>query len=237
MITISIVSHGQSALVRQLLDDLYKLELQDVEVLITLNIPEDDTHIINHPFPSKILRNSKKKGFGANHNAAFEESRGKYFAVVNPDIRLSSLDMNFLLRLMEDAKVGVVAPVVLNSHGGIEDSVRQFPTFIGLVRKVATRRRTPEYCWDSSPIDVDWAAGMFMLFRAEAFAMVRGFDQERFFMYYEDVDICRRLKTAGWRVLLEPAISVIHDAQRDSHRSLKYFWWHLKSAIRYLTGI
>lgn len=237
MISISIVSHGQAALVCHLLDDLFKLGLCDIEVLITINIPEDAGSIIIHPLRPRIFCNSEKKGFGANHNAAFEKSRGEYFAVVNPDVRLPSLDMQLLLRSMEEVNVGVVAPVVLNSCDRIEDSVRHFPTFIGLVGRVALRRRLPEYSWDSSPLDVDWAAGMFLLFRAEAFATVRGFDQERFFMYYEDVDICKRLKTAGWRVILEPSVSVVHDAQRDSHRSLKYLWWHITSAMRYLTGL
>jgi hypothetical protein len=62
---------------------------------------------------------------------------------------------------------------------------------------------------------------------------VGGFD-ERFYMYYEDVDICRRLWGQGWSIVLQPAAVVIHDAQRASHRRLRHMRWHAASALRYL---
>lgn len=237
ILTLSIVSHGQSALIRHLLDDLRLLGLPDIEVLITVNIPEDEVPFENLPFSSIIIRNLAQQGFGENHNAAFRQSRGKYFVVVNPDIRLPSLDVQLLLSLMDEPNVGCVVPVVLNSNGDIEDSVRRFPTIIKLAQRVVLRQRIPDYCWSNSPIDVDWAAGMFMVFRREAFAMVNGFDSKRFFMYLEDVDICRRLKKTGWRIVLQPALSVVHDAQRASHRSLRHMRWHLISALRYFSGL
>ncbi|RTL22464.1 MAG: glycosyltransferase family 2 protein [Burkholderiales bacterium] len=237
LISLSIVSHGQSALIAPLLEDLRRLALPDIEVVITVNIPEDETPFKDLPFPSRIVRNAAPQGFGANHNAAFAASSGRFFVVVNPDIRLPSLDVARLLALMEDPTVGAVAPVVLNGVGGVEDSVRRFPTIAGLARRVLLKQRVPGYQWDRQPIDVDWTAGMFVVFKREAFAAVQGFDHRRFFMYFEDVDICRRLQRAGWRVVLQPAISVIHDAQRASHRSIRHLRWHLTSAARYFTGI
>lgn len=236
-VTLSIVSHGQSALIRQLLDDLRKLTLVNFEVLVTVNLPEDESVFQNLPFPSKIIRNTAPQGFGANHNCAFEQSSGQFFVVVNPDIRLPSLDMSKLLDLMQDPKVGAVAPIVHSSSGGLEDSVRRFPTVLSLARRVLLGHRVPGYKFDSKPIDVDWTAGMFVVFRRESYQAVRGFDHKRFFMYFEDVDICWRLKEKGWRVVLQPAVSVIHDAQRASHRSAKHMRWHLTSAFRYFTGL
>ena len=236
-LTLSIVSHGQAALIQSLLDDLTGLALSGIEVIITINIPEDETPFQNLPFSCRILRNEIPKGFGANHNDAFDQSAGQFFVVVNPDIRLPSLDIAKLLDLMEDPKVGAVAPVVLNSTGGVEDSVRHFPTVIGLAKRVLLGHRVPGYKFDNKPIDVDWTAGMFVVFRRESYQAVSGFDRQRFFMYFEDVDICRRLKEKGWRVVLQPAVSVIHDAQRASHRSIKHMRWHLTSAFRYFTGL
>lgn len=237
ILSLSIVSHGQSALIRPLLDDLRRLALRNIEVLITINIPEDEAAFFNLPFPSTLIRNAKQQGFGANHNAAFERSSGRFFVVVNPDIRLPSLDVERLLDLMQDPKVGAIAPVVLNGAGGVEDSVRRFPTIAGLARRVILKQRVPGYRWGIEPIDVDWTAGMFVVFRREAYAAVHGFDHRRFFMYFEDVDICRRLKKAGWRVVLQPCICVIHDAQRASRRSIKHLRWHLTSAARYFSGL
>lgn len=237
ILSLSIVSHGQAALIAPLLDDLRRLALPNIEVLITVNIPEDERPFKDLPFPSRIIRNVSPQGFGANHNGAFEQSRGAFFVVVNPDIRLPTLDIDRLLHVTGDPKVGAVAPVVLNGAGGIEDSVRRFPTIASLMRRVLLKQRSPGYQWDRDPIPVDWTAGMFVVFRREAFAAVGGFDHRRFFMYFEDVDICRRLRRQGWQVILQPAVSVIHDAQRASHRSIKHLRWHLTSAARYFTGL
>lgn len=72
-----------------------------------------------------------------------------------------------------------------------------------------------------------------MLFRAEAFRDVGGFDGA-FFLYYEDVDICARLWQAGWKVIYHPGISIIHDARRSSRRDPHYMRWHAASMLRYL---
>lgn len=237
VLTLSIVSHGQASLIRPLLDDLARLNLVNIEVIITINIPEDEASFKQLPFPSRLLRNTKPKGFGANHNEAFAHSHGSYFVIVNPDIRLPTFDMDRLLEVMNDPAVGAVAPVVLNGTGEVEDSVRRFPTIPMLLRRSLLKQRVPDYQWRQEPIQVDWTAGMFVVFRREAFASVNGFDQLRFFMYFEDVDICLRLKKNGWLITLQPAVSVIHHAQRASHRSFKHLRWHLSSALRYFTGL
>ncbi|WP_431288680.1 glycosyltransferase [Roseateles chitinivorans] len=237
LLTLSIVSHGQALLIRPLLDDLIRLDLPGIEVIITVNIPEEEASFQRLPFPARVLRNATPKGFGANQNEAFAHSRGEYFVVVNPDIRLTALDIPALLAPMSDPRVGAVAPVVTNGDGAIEDSVRRFPTVAGLVRRVLLKQRAPGYQWGPSPIEVDWTAGMFVVFRRKAYRDVYGFDHRRFFMYFEDVDICRRLKRRGWSVILQPAVTVIHDAQRASHRSMKHLRWHLTSAARYFTGL
>ncbi len=237
MLSLSIVSHEQSALIKPLLDDLRRLDLPDIEVLITVNIPEDEGPFEDLPYPGRVIRNATPKGFGANHNAAFEQSRGQFFVVVNPDIRLPSLNVQQLLEPMRDPMVGAVAPVVLNGDGRVEDSVRRFPTILSLARRVLFRQRVPDYVWGEQSIDVDWSAGMFVVFRRESYQAVNGFDHQRFFMYLEDVDICRRLIGQGWRIVLNPKVTVIHDAQRASRRSLKHMRWHLTSAFRYFTGL
>ena len=71
-----------------------------------------------------------------------------------------------------------------------------------------------------------------MLFRSEAFAELKGFD-EKFFLYYEDVDVCIRAWNRGLRVLACPRVSVIHDARRDSRRSLRHLRWHVASMRRF----
>jgi GT2 family glycosyltransferase len=76
---------------------------------------------------------------------------------------------------------------------------------------------------------------MFMLFTRETFEAVGGFD-ERYYLYYEDVDICARLRMAGKEVVLCPTVQVIHDAQRQSHTSPRHLAWHLASMLRFFTS-
>jgi N-acetylglucosaminyl-diphospho-decaprenol L-rhamnosyltransferase len=235
-ITFSIVSHGQGDLIASLLSDLTRELDLDYEVVLTLNIPESEDFITAASLPSlKVIRNNRPKGFGANHNAAFDLALGVHFAVLNPDIRLNEFKLRFLLDALMDDKVGVCGPAVYSINGVLEDSVRKFPTVLNLLKRRIIKSRPFDFSPDSSGrYFVDWLAGMFLIFRREAFKSVAGFD-ERYFMYMEDVDICRRLKLAGWTVCYEPRTRLVHDARRASHKSLKHLKWHVCSAFRYFT--
>lgn len=237
LVSLSVVSHGQSQLVANLLSDLEHLETRDFEVIVTVNLPEDTAVFANRPYPVKILTNEAPKGFGANHNAAFQHASGDLFAIANPDIRAPHLDLLALVRLFDQPRTGAVAPVILSPAGGIEDSARRFPTIGRLLRRQLPRQRKPDYRWTDAPLEVDWVAGMFVLFRPSTFKELGGFDDRRFFMYMEDVDICERLWRKGWTVQVQPATSVVHDARRASHRSMTHLRWHAVSALRYLTGL
>lgn len=237
LITLSIVSHGQGALIRLLLDDLATLPNKNFEVLITVNLPEEELVYQGYSFPMRIIRNQIPKGFGANHNAAFERSAGRWFVVVNPDIRIKTLDLHVLLSPFENHAVAAVAPVVLSIDGKVEDSARRFPTLFVFAKRALFKKSPLDYQVERVPYSVDWVAGMFVVFRRDAYRQIRGFDDRRFFMYLEDADICRRLRRSGWQVLVNPNAQVIHVAQRASRRSLKHLRWHVVSALRYLTGL
>ncbi len=236
-ITLSVVSHGQATLIQSLLADLAKLSQRNFEVLITVNLPEDESLYQNFSFPIRIIRNSTPKGFGANHNAAFTQSISNWFIVVNPDIRIQSLDFDELLSPFNSKAVAAVAPIVLSADGKIEDSARRFPTLIRFAKRIIFRNRSADYEVEIAPYSVDWVAGMFVVFRREAYQKINGFDERRFFMYLEDTDICLRLAREGWKVFVNPNVRVIHMAQRASRRNLKHMRWHVTSAFRFLTRL
>jgi len=223
-------------MIRHLLSDLEQLDSNDFEVIVTVNIPEDESVFSSQHFPLRIVRNTVIKGFGANHNAAFKLSSGEFFVVTNPDIRAPELQFAEFRKVFNDASTGACAPVVRNSRRVVEDNARRFPTVMRLMRRVLLRERRPDYQFDLERVNVDWIAGMFMVLRRRAFEQVGGFDAKRYFMYYEDVDLCARLKHRGWTICVQPTTEVIHDAQRASHRNLKHLRWHLTSAMRYLSG-
>ena len=236
MISISIVSHGQGGLVREALIDLARYaESLQVEVILTRNIPEQLPFSAEEfSYPIKMVENATPKGFGANHNAAFRHARGEWFCVTNPDIRMPANPFPVLVGELERQKAAVIAPAVLSPSGAIEDSIRRFPTPSSLAGKLLGRvDGRYSFAVGDETFSADWVGGMFMLFRAEDYRRVGGFD-EGFFLYYEDVDICTRLWKAGCRVLACPKAHVVHDARRASRRNLRYMRWHAGSMARYL---
>lgn len=230
VVAVSVVSHGHGVMVDRLVDQL--LECPEVGlVIVTRNIPElhvsiRDTRVI-------VVENTAPKGFGANHNAAFQRARLPFWCVLNPDVRLQGNPFPDLTAALTYDSAGLVAPLVRNPAGSVEDSIRYFPTTISLVKKIVGHD-TGHYPVDlsTSLLCPEWVAGMFMLFRREVYSALNGFDQG-YFLYYEDVDICIRTWLSGRKVLACPAVSVEHDARRESHRNARYLKHHLCSMARY----
>jgi N-acetylglucosaminyl-diphospho-decaprenol L-rhamnosyltransferase len=234
-ITISVVSHGQLEIAAPLLADLAALSSDlDLEVFLKLNIPERPLPNLSvFSCPITVLENSLPRGFGANHNEAFTRAQGEWFCVLNPDIRLPQNPFPVLLEEASRLNGALIAPSVLSDIGEIEDSVRHFPTLSSMVSKLcgfdSSRYVFPS---ESDTFCADWVAGMFMLFRSEDFRLVGGFD-EKFYLYYEDVDICARLWKAGRPVLFCPSAKVVHNARRSSRTNPRYMRWHAASMLRY----
>jgi N-acetylglucosaminyl-diphospho-decaprenol L-rhamnosyltransferase len=236
LVTLSIVSHGHGAMVVNLLNDIQALQwaTESFEVLLTLNTPEDLSLFssFQHSLPLRVFANPEEKGFGANHNAAFQRSRGWAFAVVNPDVRLPQLHLDSWIAPLRQNKIAACAPLAHDSQGQLQDNARRFPTFWALARRVLTGVRQPSYAPENGPQTIDWAAGYFLLLRRDAFEQVGGFD-ETYFMYMEDVDLAQRLSQQGWKVWWDTTTHVIHDSQRASHRNWRHLRWHLMGVARY----
>jgi N-acetylglucosaminyl-diphospho-decaprenol L-rhamnosyltransferase len=236
MLALSIVSHRQAALVRELLEDIAARVTLPLSVTVTVNVPEPPAFDAGRfPFPIDVVHNALPKGFGANHNAAFRRCRAPFFCILNPDVRLPEDPFPALLAGLRRApRIGLIAPLIRNPGGGVEVTSRRFPTPAFILRKALLGQpRTPDYRIDrGGAISPDWVGGMFMLLRSEVFAGIGGFD-EGYFMYYEDVDLCARLRRAGFEVVLDPAADAVHAARRDSHRRPRYLLWHLRSMLRF----
>lgn len=234
-VTLSIVSHRQNGLVNQLIEDVHRHCADTVALVITQNVPDSvSLAMASLSFHTKIIVNAQPKGYGANQNAAFRHCRTPFFCVVNPDIQLPSNPFPALMQSAVDERVGVVGPVVRDPEGTIEDSARRFPTAGVVLRKLLGGEPGPDYPADRGPMEVDWIAGMFMLFRADTYRAIGGFD-EGYFLYYEDVDICRRLRKMGKSAIYNPAAEVVHDARRASRRNPRLALYHLRSILRYFS--
>ena len=231
-ITVSIVSHGHGEMVINLINQLIKIE-EINNVILTLNIPEN----LQLPTSSKLvlIKNSSVNGFGANHNYAFKNSNNRFFCVLNPDIILPDNPFPPLIDLINKYGADLVAPIVFNKYGNLEDSTRYFPTFLSLFKKLVLRGKKNEYniYAINSKFSPEWVGGMFMFFDSTSFQKLNGFNT-KYYLYYEDVDICTRLWKADMRLIVDSSIFIVHDARRASRSNCKHAYLHLKSMLLYL---
>jgi GT2 family glycosyltransferase len=182
----------------------------------------------------ETLERGSNDGFAAAANAGAELTRGPDFCVLNPDIHLrAERDVDLLRANLGAPQVGLVAPALELPDGTIQDSARRVPTPFELVwRRVANTDRGA--IRTESPANVPWVVGAFMLIRRSAFDAIGGFDTG-YHLYFEDVDFCVRMRSAGWAVRLEPRIVADHRHRAASRRS--YTGWanrqHVRSAARF----
>lgn len=233
-VTVSVVSHGQARLATTLLEQLDAFCADDVDVILTCNIPETlDFGESDFRYPLRIVRNTVRAGFGANHNAAARLAKTRRYCICNPDIRLADNPFPRLVETLEGGRFSLVAPRIVGPTGDDEDNARRFPTVVSLASKVLGMAPRLDYRLGDEALSPDWVAGMFMVCDIATFRSVGGFD-DRFFLYYEDVDLCRRLRLAGHEIGLLGDVRVVHDARRESHRNLRYLRWHARSMALYL---
>jgi GT2 family glycosyltransferase len=227
-LTVSIVSHGQAALVDRLLRQIARQTATGLirRVVVTLNIPEpvpaDWTTLA--AFPVDILRNRAPAGFAANHNRALEGCADGLVAILNPDLDLQGDPLTLLAQAARAAGTGLVAPLVLQDDGQPADAARSLLTPGSVIARLLPGRRRAS----TAP---HWYAGMCLVLPAGVWRAVGGFDA-RYRLYCEDFDLCARLRLAGWALVQQPQARVRHAAQRSSHRSLRPLAWHLRSLAR-----
>ena len=236
-LTLSVVSHGHGHLLVRLLRQLdEQMSLDGVRVVVTMIMPDEAFDPSGYRrIKLLIVRNEVVRGFGANHNAAFLHCETPWFGVLNPDLQLA--DGEPFTQLMAGVtpleRVGVIAPSVVGSTGQPEDSVRGNLTPWSLATRQLLGRRVPLEVERTAHRGTQfyWLAGMCLLLNTVAFRDVGGFD-ERFFLYCEDYDLCARLYNANYAIKWEPKARIVHEAQRDSHRSVSHMRWHLTSLLK-----
>lgn len=234
MIRVSIVVHDKILHLAKMIDNL--LAYPEVSmIVIRFNFPRSFYRNIPDFYPDKIkcFYNDKPEGFGKNHNLNFQTTVEKFFCVLNPDLVFLENPFSSLLKRFHTGNAGALTPTVLDTNQERTDHARPLMSLcslVGLLILSATKRQ--RIFKDTKSSDVISIAGMFMLFPTSVFRALRGFD-ERYFLYYEDTDICRRMFDAKLEVYVDIESKVIHDAQRTSHKSFRFFLIHVLSLITY----
>jgi len=192
----------------------------------------------------EVVALSRNLGYGTAANRGVARTTAPYVAVMNPDVVVEPGSTNALVDALDgDPRLAVVGPRVESPGGDLYPSVRTFPDladaaghaffhFVWPANPFSRRYRMLD--WDhAAAADVDWVAGNHFLVRRRAWDEVGGFD-ESFFMYMEDVDLCWRLRRAGWRSGYEPAARVTHAIGRSTDQTpYRMILAHHRSLLRY----
>jgi GT2 family glycosyltransferase len=223
-LSVSIVAYRTPDLVRRCLSAVAaESGTLDMEVTVVDNASGDETvDLVRREFPwARLVANARNRGFGAAHNQALRQARGRYWLVLNSDAAPRPRSLETLVAVLDaDAAVAAAGPKLRYADGSVQPSRRRFPTVATLfVESTQVQRISPDNTLlrryyvqdrgDDEPQDVDWLVGACLCLRAEAVRRVGLFD-ERYFMYSEEIDLCRRLRAAGWRVRYEPRAEVLH---------------------------
>jgi GT2 family glycosyltransferase len=200
--------------------------------------------IQRHPRAVAIPRR-ENRGFAAGINEAAARANSELLLLLNPDTRVTPRAIEHLASyLASNPDVVAVGPKVVSPDGSLQATGRQFPgALTGLFGRTTllTRlwpgnpisRQNLVSAEAAAPVDVDWVAGTCVMIRTQAFREVGGFD-ERFFLYWEDADLCQRLRAQGGRVVFVPSAVVEHAAAQSSDRArVRSLVAFHRSALRY----
>ncbi len=248
-VSVIIVSYNTRDFIRRLLASLFD-NLPGIvgEVIVIDNASSDGSaDMLEAEFPRvRTIRNPVNLGYAKAVNRGIVEASGSYFLVLNPDIETSADAITRLWEFMEKTPdAGIAGGKLLNPDGSLQMSCRTFYTIpVVLLRRTVLGKLFPNsgqvrkhlmLDWDhDSDMEVDWLTGACMMVRREAYEGVGGMD-ERFFLYFEDVDWCYRMKKHGWKVCYAHSSEMKHHYRRESARLLpdRKLVSHLLSTFRF----
>jgi N-acetylglucosaminyl-diphospho-decaprenol L-rhamnosyltransferase len=257
-LSVLIVTYNSCRLIDRLLDGLAaQLAPLDAEVVLVDNASHDgtaDAVAARHPWV-RLVRSPHNLGFAAGNNLAARHARGRMLLLLNPDALPEPGTLARGLALMDaHGAVGLGGARLLDEAGRNQPSGRMFPTLVQeFIVLSGLAARFPRSRWfghlDRTWADaghaatVDWVPRAFALIRHTLFDSLDGFD-ERFFLYYEEVDLCRRIQAAGYRVMLWPELRVTHiggesartvqgEAVSSSGSGSQLTLWRARSGLLY----
>jgi GT2 family glycosyltransferase len=196
----------------------------DADVVVVDNESDDGTaDVVAEEFPAARVVRSRNHGFSHANNRALMTCDARYVLFLNPDTEVLQGTFSELVRAM-DARptVGLIGVRQVDGEGHLYPTIRRFPNALRAFGDALAAERLPrrprwlgereiDFADYDREIACDWTSGSFMLARREAIESA-GFLDERFFMYSDETDLCRRIKTAGWEVRHLPLMTILHHA-------------------------
>ena len=203
--------------------------LQDINVIVVDNASVDGSLESISDLPVTLIQRADNAGFAAGCNAGWRAGHAPYVLFLNPDATLNERSLRTLVGSLEaDETLGAVAPRIEHPDGSIAWSQRRFPRLRSTyARALFLHRLLPRATWTDElvrdpsrynvPASPDWLSGACLLVRRTALKAVGGWD-EGFFLYGEDIDLCRRLRERGYELAFEPTARAVHVEGASSAR-------------------
>ena len=233
LLDIIIVNYNSTDYLLQCLRSVYdSLQGVPAKIFVQDNNSQDGINRVIAMFPQvNLTKNNYNMGFSKAVNRGLEQCTAPYILILNPDTVILNGFFELILQYLEENQdVGIVGSQILNLDGSVQGSARSFPTpLTGLFgRNSPLSRYFPNSPISRSnilttrsdsrtPMEVDWVSGACMVVKRKAVADVKLMD-ERFFLYWEDADWCRRMRELGWRVVYFPKASAYHYVGGSSQK-------------------
>ncbi len=224
MVSIVIVSYNTRDILRNCIQSLYDNSPDvNMEVFVVDNNSGDDSAaMVQQDFPLvRLIANTGNLGFAAANNQAFALASGRYVILLNPDAYIRPLSIRNCIEFMDRTPLcGLCGGKIISPEGRLEPSARRFPSALSkLLTLSGIRGKYPNspilnyhefggFAHDR-PMEVDWIPGTFTIVRRAMLDAI-GFFDERFYLYYEETDLCLRAKRAGWKVYFIADAEVMH---------------------------
>jgi GT2 family glycosyltransferase len=237
-LSVVIVNYNTSGLLKQCLQSLTSTKGSlALEIIVVDNASNDDSvSICEELFPEvRIIRNDTNVGFGRANNQGISVSNGGFVLLLNSDTTLLHSSLEMMLRpVSQHSTIGVVGCRLLDADGSSQPSCMKFPNLrLVLIQELMLyklSKRFPRPFFEPPYLDVakdcDWVFGTAMLIRKKALEASGLFDPN-IWMYSEEMELCYRIRGAGWRVLFDPGAKVIHLGEGPKFlkmRGLLYFF-------------
>ena len=254
-LSVFIVTYNSAPLLRPCLDSLYAQSLDTFEIIVVDNASRDETATtVRQHYPEiHLIESPVNLGFGNANNLALKHAKGNYVVLLNPDAELAKNSLELALKHIEESpKTGMAGGLLKGPRGEWQPSARKFPSLIneflvlsGLANRFPSTRFFGRF--DRSWADpkesakVDWVPGAFAILRRDLVERIGLFDP-RFFLYYEEVDLCRRIQETGFEIHYWPDLEITHiggassetvDELAFSSSGKQLTLWRMRSQLLY----
>jgi hypothetical protein len=239
-----VVYHNSREDIKKVIDSF--LGYGSTSVLYIIDNSKTDTlkTLCNHKRVRYVFNNANV-GFGAAHNIAFEAAyqlESEYHFLLNPDVYFKpSIIKDLIDKANSNLSIGLLMPKVIFPNGETQHLCKLIPTPKDLIFRrflpVEKIKRNLESKYElrffsyNEEAEIPILSGCFMMIRTAVLKTVNGFD-DRFFMYLEDVDLCRRIGNVS-KLIYYPNVEIVHNYEKGSYKNKKLLLYHIKSAIKY----